>query len=337
MIVFGHNDDKYRFLSLELAKLGIQSDSVRARHPIFSPIYIIKLLLKGRPIRIYVFRYLNDCKSFPLALLRLSSEFFTVLLSKVFGFRIWWLCHNIDKETSANFPFITKLRRFNVTRNCEIIFTTSDVLIDKAKSVFPHNYIDSISLGYMPNGVQTIRSDTEEEQKLLSWLKKHQSPNSRIIFCIGSPAMKSKHFAMISEFIDSLNLEGKGLWYAVVVGDKVERNEFIYNIPYKLALSEGTIRRYAQFYFRVIDDFSISYSIYEACSFNIPIITFPLGILPLIVKKYNLGVIINSDLSLHTQLDDFDISNAGFSRFLTENNWTVAAKKLAVYYSQLRN
>ena len=55
MIVFGHTDDKYKCIKEELTKLNIKSDSVKARHPILAPFYLLKLLIKGQKIKVYVF------------------------------------------------------------------------------------------------------------------------------------------------------------------------------------------------------------------------------------------------------------------------------------------
>src|SRR5690554_389174 len=116
MVVFGHRDNKYESIHEELLKIGVVSDAVKVRHPILSPLYLLKLLLTGKRIKVYVFRYLNDSNSLFIAYLRVISEAITIGIAKLFSIEIWWLCHNVDKETSSYYPHLTKIRRKNVIK-----------------------------------------------------------------------------------------------------------------------------------------------------------------------------------------------------------------------------
>ena len=336
MIVFSHTDDKSKCLKDELITLGIKSDSVKTRHPVLAPFYLLKLLLKRKKIKVYVFRYLNDSESLFIAYLRVISEALIILLSKIFKFKIWWLCHNVDQETNMFYPKLTKIRRYNVVKHSQYIFTTNELLIPKAKQLFKNKKIDSLSLGYIENGFLKIKKNEQVEKEIVNWITKRNDGLSKFLFCIGSPANKSIHFKLISSFIDTLNQQSNIVtWYAVVIGDSVEENKFILNIPYKLSINPNIIRKYASFYYRIIDDYSMSYSIFEAAHYKIPIITENYGLLPEIISKYKIGLVIKKRDAVLSEIENFSYEQAGFDDFLNDNNWKVAASQIQNYYNKI--
>lgn len=332
MIIFAHCDDKSLLIIEELKKLNIEADVIKAKHPVLTPFYLLKLLMQGKKIKVYVFRYLNDSNSFILAVLRLVSEAFTILLLKIFNINIWWLCHNIDKETAMFFPKLSRIRRKNVVKFSSLIFTTNELLIHKAQEFFPGKTIDSLSLGYIDNGFQKIRREQKNDLEILEWIKSRKDSTSKFIFCIGSPAKKSLHFKLIHNFIEKLNVKSKYAWYAIVIGAEVEAGEYIYNIPYKLSIDLNIIKNNANFYYRVIDDYSMSYSIYEAAQLRIPIITEDYGIMPNIINEYKLGVVIESYDDLSQKIESYNFNEENFAEFINENNWTVTAEKIKNHY-----
>ena len=335
MIIFAHFDNKYLSIEKELRKYRVESDAVKARHPILVPFYLIKLLIKQNKIKVFVFRYVNDSNSFVLAVARVASEALTIFLLKCFNIEVWWLCHNIDKETAMFFPKLIAVRRRNIVKASRRIFTTSSLLIPKAKEMFPDSFIDSLSLGYIETGSLNIQRDEKNELLIKSWIDQRKSLQTKFIFCIGSPAKKSIHFKLIKNFVEILNVSSKFVWYAVVIGQEVENSKYIYNVPEKLALDRKTIESNANFFYRVMDDYSMSYSVYEAAQLKIPIITEDYGVMPDIVKRYNLGVVIDDYANLSQKLDNYFPDTENFVNFLNENNWSVTAKKMKFYYESI--
>lgn len=335
MILFGHYDKKFLCIQRELKFHEIDSEAVKAKHPILTPFYILKLMLQGKRIEVFVFRYINDSSSLPLAILRVVSDLLTILVIKTFGGSVWWICHNVDKETSTHYPKITEFRRKNIAKFSNIIFTTHQLLLSKAKEIFPRNVIDFLSLGYIENGALNIKRDIESEHIIEEWIKERRADNVKFIFCIGSPAKKSIHFQLIKNFMHKINESSEFDWYAIVVGAEVDASEYIYNIPYKQAFEKKWLKTYSDFYYRAIDDYSMSYSVYEAAHLEIPIICENYGILPAIIEEYKLGFVVN-DNDLAMKVRTYRPNNAGFSRFLEENNWETAANKISNYYMEIR-
>ena len=111
MILFQNSDKKVLSLIKELKDYNVEGEGVEVRHPIFTPFYILGQLIKRKRIKIFVFRYLNDSNHFILAIIRYLSDLLVILISKVCNIQIWFLCHNIDKETVMFFPKIIELRR----------------------------------------------------------------------------------------------------------------------------------------------------------------------------------------------------------------------------------
>ncbi|WP_299153171.1 hypothetical protein [uncultured Christiangramia sp.] len=335
MILFQHNDRKVMSLIKELKKYNIESGGVEVRHPILTPFYLLHQLIKGRKIKVYVFRYIGDSNHFVLAIIRFLSDLLIVLISKVCNIQIWFLCHNVDKETTTFFPGIIKLRRNLIARYSSLILTTNKLLIPKARSIFPNKLIDSISLGYIENGALDLDEDKEIENQILEWIFQKKDQKSKFVFCIGAPAKKSLHFTLISDFIDKINLVSEDNWYAIVVGKQVEKNNFIYNIPFKCVLNKNFIKNYADYYYRVINDFSMSYSTYEAVHYKIPTITENYGILPQLINNYNIGLVVNSSNLDFKQIGNFKFEDAGFDAFELENNWSISADKINEYYQNI--
>lgn len=264
------------------------------------------------------------------------SEVFIILIAKLFKIQIWWLCHNVDRETSMYHPRLTKIRRKNVVKHSKYIFTTNELLIPKAKELFKNKKVDSLSLGFIENGFLKIKKNEEIENGLLNWIKEKNDGSSKFIFCIGSPATKSLHFKLINKFMDILNNQStKFTWYAIVIGDSVNESKYIFNIPYKLSINPSLIKSYASFYYRIIDDYSMSYSIFEAAKFKIPIITENYGLMPEIISKYNIGIVINNHKNIISKIESFSAIDANFDGFLKDNNWSVAAKKIKQYYDKI--
>ncbi len=333
MIIFQHFDKKFLSLKYELNKIGIESDAVKG-HPIFAPFFILKQLIKRKKIKVYVFRYINDSDSFLLALLRYISEFLKIFICKIFNIKIWWLCHNVDKETKVFYPKITNLRRKNISKYASRIFTTNKFLIPIAQKTFPNKFVDSLSLGYLEGSIYNNNFENKEINKeIIQWIKDKKAHKCKIVFCIGSPADKSFHFKLISRFINAINEQDKMYkWYAIVIGDKIEKNSFIYNYPNKHFINMDIITEYADYYYRVINDYSISYSIFEAVRHKIPIITEPYGILSEIIEHYKIGIVVESYDDLISQINNFQLYSNNFQKFESENNWEVASNKIKYYY-----
>lgn len=331
MIVFQKKDKKFLSWKNELSSININSYAVEGS-AIKAPFFLLKLLLQKRSVKVYVFRYLNDYPSLFKTVLRLISELLVVLLSRIFNIRIWWICHNVDKETSMNYPYFSRIRRAMISRASVRIFTTNKLLIPYAKELFNTSKVDSISLGFIEGKpIENISLESNINEDLIIWIKSHQSSNTRFIFCAGTPESKSLHFSLINSFIDNVNkYDTKNVWYAIVIGTFVENNNKIYNIPSKHFVDKKIIIEYIDFYYRVMDDFSISYTLYEASEYELPIITENYGILPEIIEYYQNGLIYDEN-DIEVFLESIN-KRFDFITFKNENNWKQSAATFYKYY-----
>lgn len=333
MILFQNFDKKFESLHVELKKHAIMSHAISGS-PLKAPFIIMAALIRGKKLHIYVFRYLNDYPSFFKSALRLLSEVMVIIICRIWGITLWWICHNVDKESHANFPRISLLRRRLVGFYSKRIFTTSHLLNKYAALYFNSSKISNISLGYIQGKVYSDLSDKENTNANLSlWLEKQKMNKCKIIFCVGTLSTKVLHFDLISSLVELLNKADKTYnWRAVVVGVSIPSSPHIYNIQYKHFVSSDIIQKYVDYYYRVMDDLSISYTLYEAAYFKKPTLTERYGFLPEIVSYYDIGFVIDrNDICSFLEWEKVN-HEFGFSRFQNENNWREAAKTLSYYY-----
>lgn len=333
MILFQKDDSKFRALQQTLRDFRIQSLGID-RSAIYAPFIVLNLVLKRRKPRVYVFRYLNDYKSYIRTVLRVSSELLTVLLCKVFNIRIWWICHNVDKETHCHHHTLSNFRRWFIAKSAEVIFTTHRLLIPHAKKFLASQKITNICFGHITEKVyDDLIIDADIEKSLKDWISSRKMKGDKILFLAGTPANKAIHFKRIIPILNKLNeCDSVHNWFAIVVGDRVPNNKNVFNIPTRYSVNREIIIQHIDYYFRVIDDLSVSYTIFEAAKLQKPIITENIGFLPQIVEEYNIGHIIDSN-DIKSFLDDIESERTyNFGIFLEENNWEAAAKIIASYY-----
>lgn len=332
MIVFQKKDKKFLSWKEELSLLKVNSDAVEGS-AIRAPFVLMKLHLQKRSVKVYVFRYLNDYPSLFKTVFRLISELLVLFLAWVFNIRIWWICHNVDKETSTNYPYISGIRRAIISKASVRIFTTNKLLVPYAQELFNTSEVDNISLGFIEgNPIENVAIFSEIDNDLLKWIKSHHSSNARFIFCAGTPERKSLHFSLINSFIDKVNHYDTGYtWYAIVIGALVDSNDYIFNIPTKHFVDKKIIKDYIDFYYRVLDDLSISYTLYEASEYEVPIITEKYGILPEVIEYYKNGLIYDEN-NIEGFLESIN-KKFDFITFKNENNWKQSAANFYKYYS----
>ena len=325
---------KAKYWIKSLSNYNINGQSISGS-PLKTPFYILKRILTKEKPKVYVFRYLNDYNNIVKTILRFSSEFLTILICRVFHIRIWWILHNIDKETHQYYPKITNLRRKFLSQNAQLIFTTDKLLMEYAKQLFPKNKVASISLGYSDENIYTLKDCDSINEKIKEWLESIDKSKSKIIFCIGTKTAKSIHFNRINNFIIDINeCDKTNQWYALVVGSKVKEHPNIFNLSNNYNITANLVKEYCDFYYKVMDDYSMYYTVYEACHFKIPILTEDFGILPQVLKHYNIGEVCD-DIGMNKIVMNKNKKNYQFTEFLEKNNWNVAAKTFSEYYNNL--
>jgi len=315
--------------------------------PVWSPIFLLKeAILKGGVVG-YVFRYLNDYKSLLKTLTRFMAELLTIALCLLLKIKIFWICHNVDKESIKFFPDISRLRRSILAKVAQRIFVTDKLLVPHANFQFPHykNKIFAVSFGVVHKNVQIL---SNEERTAIEFIKKiKESQKDVMVFlCTGTPeSEKSKHF----DFLCSLIANSSATRLIAIVSGHfkgTKRGEDLFN-QYKICpnilvyenytvFSCEFILKYVDFYFRGYDDFSVPYSAYEAITFKKPLLALNMGFLPEFIEKYNLGCTLKSDFSnindCLARLKKFNSSSC--ENFEVSHNWNSLMLALVECFKQ---
>jgi hypothetical protein len=313
--------------------------------PILVPIKMLYFIARKGIPDAYVFRYLNDYPSLVQTLLRVLSELLVIAICKLLGVKVAWLCHNVDKETNRFFPALTAFRRKAILWASKGVFVTSEFLLPFALKELgcKGSELGVITFGRIEE--ETIKSVGVDESFIYrfidDWKSRHS--NVKVLFCASTPGLdKCKHF----EFLESLIAEAResGVCVlALVAGDfeyndfsktqksAFEKNDQIFLVGNYATFSSSLIVSKVDFYWRVYDDLSVPYTIYEAVSYSKPTLTMKYGILPEIVSGYNVGDVIADDFSnIKDVIDglkdlDQDVSN----HFFAEHTWASMSRQIS--------
>lgn len=308
---------------------------------IYSVLDLVICIFKNKKLPdFFIFRYLNDYEELSKTLLRTFSEVLTLILCTLLRIKVYWLCHNVDKETTSHYPYFTNLRRQLLLATCSKIFVTSPFLIEHAKYFLKtRKTIVPISFGSTEFNNKLSSVDEGKVRLAEEFLEARNDKNTYTCLISGHPVQKTLHFSHIENLIQQFDIIGKKL-LVVISGDFSEAPDEMLNSYNKntniiffdtyTKFSSNFIERNIDFYFRVYDDYSVPYTIFEACSFNKPILTMKYGVLPDIVNSYKIGSVVDDDLlNLPEVIHTFSqIKPSYFKRFLTDNNWDSLAIEL---------
>src|SRR6056297_2256396 len=135
-ILFQHRDDKVKQWGTVLkAHYGVRAEPM-LETPIKLPVELIRWFRNDGKPKAFFFRYLSDNPSFLKTFIRFVAEWIALRLLQLKRVPIFWICHNVDRETK-HFHSLTDVRRRMVARSAERIFVMDEQLVDYAKSVFP--------------------------------------------------------------------------------------------------------------------------------------------------------------------------------------------------------
>ena len=318
--------------------------------PIRAPFFLFNYLLKNKKPKAYILRYLNDYPSFIKTLIRTLSEITVIGICLILRIKIFWICHNVDKDSIRNFPRISSFRRKMIATLVKKIFVTDSLLAQSAKEILPKygHKIDYISFGEI-EGFEKGAGDNESI-KFLNERKEYATQNGHHFFavlCAGAPdAPKSLHFHYLIKLIE--DAKKNNLYLAVLVAGNwnssisrkllatFQHNSNILIFEKYTTFSSGFIKNNIDFYFRGYDDYSVPFTIYEACTLQKPILALDIGFLPRMIEFYELGVVtkenfIDIDKSLHKLSQP---SKFKFKEFLEEKKWSGLGEKLVQHINE---
>jgi hypothetical protein len=350
VILFQKDDAKYRAWAEHLQLHGIVTAAIHGS-PIGAPFQLLRHALKGRRVRWYVFRYLNDYPSWAKTFLRLLSEVSVLVLMRLLGGQIAWVAHNVDRESSRHHCRLMAMRRRLVSRSSSVIFVTDPLLVPRARQQWPWpRTVSWVCFGQPVAGSRN--RDTEEVKIALRELRSRlqRLGNGRQVYvglCVSSPEPKCRHFLTVCDFVERYT-DARVAVGVVVVGDvgRLTGPEFVDAVerlrahPGVLLIDRPTtvyeehLAADVNFLYRVMSDVSVPMTVYVAAAMGKPLITEPGTFLEEMVSTYGLGLVTGAAASQEVAvgafwqgLEKWDQSAA--KRFLELRNWSVAADQFA--------
>ncbi|MFP3323546.1 hypothetical protein R0K05_10570 [Planococcus sp. SIMBA_160] len=315
---------------------------------LFKILYCIATL--GKPEAI-IYRYLNDFDNIFKNIIKILVEKLEYWVATLLKIKIFWICHNLDRETHIYNPKINKIRRITRIKYSNKIFVTDPELVNFAPDFLnvDNKKIDSITFGEMENSEKNNSESTEHieiNKKVIEYVKREQKENKEKVYftiCAGRSNHKTLHYERLHDLIN----EGERkniIIRAIVIGPVKdyykEINQEVYNfiesddrvlyIDGFHNFDENEFAHLIDFYWRVYKDFSIPGTLYKAVFLKKPIITMNFGILNNIILNNKIGFVIENDFSNIEKVfrKVNRIPDENFELFSLSHNWNVAAEKL---------
>lgn len=253
------------------------------------------------------FRYQNNPKSFVSSLIILIVLILIVLKSRYVKADVYWICHNVDQDTSPYHKGIEKLRRTLLKYTAKHIFVLHHTFI---------KYIGRPNVTAITFGEKTGGSFSTENLALIA---DHSKNFDKLVLIAGQDGNKYKHFDRVQEIYETFNSVGVRIGFVLIGANpsrvfppKLKTNILLITEKY---ISEARVNPYIDFIYRENNDISIAYTIYAAASASIPVIVNENNCLYEIVKENGIGQSLNDvKLNLNHEFYKFD-------EFLVKNNW----------------
>jgi hypothetical protein len=306
---------------------------------------IIAKYFEGERVHVFVFRYLNDSQRLRKSLSLLFRDILTVIVCKVMNIRVIWLMHNVDKETLEHYPFITKIRRSLVRIASQRVLVTDPHLIDYAvKYGISKNKLDWICFGKPVKTVSEKKNAALKNQirDFKNVLRKTGFKNILVGFCVSEPAQKKAHYTYAGSVAGVCKNREDTCVVLIMVGGYLrgekhqKAKQRLMDSPYILLIDESFpveekhIADEIDFFYRSMTDQSVAYTLYVASNLGKPVITHNLGVLQDIVRKENIGIVIDHKETSMPDLifDSIHSWNPEHAKgFLAKRSWKTGAER----------
>lgn len=273
---------------------------------------VARRLRKGDSI---VFRYQNNAASLTTTIATTVTLAAVILFARFKGGRLFWICHNVDRETSSHWSMIAGFRRTLLLACAESIFVLHPLF-----QTYLKRKSKAISFGLKEFGA--MRDETVAEIENFA-----RSLDTVVLMAGTDGVKKNTTFDRIPELADELVKAGKNPGF-VLAGVSPQR-EFPGSLRHRIFvsrekdISEDRLARSVSFVYKELSDISIGYTIYAAASAKIPVVSRKGSILEQVVRYEGIG------LSLEDWLAGRNIpTTEGFESFLERNQWNSLAREL---------
>lgn len=343
-ILFFLNDFKTHQWGKELKKYNYEVVSTGNRF--FSHLGILTSgFFKKKPIEAFIFRYLYDSVSLYESSLYLIRDILIVLLCKLLRVKIFWILHNIDRETQQYYPVLIRLRRKIISAASNRIFVTDTHLIEVARNHgFKQKKIDWLCFGkperQMPD--QKNISLNKQISAFREFLREDVNSNICLGLCVSEPAKKKTHYLNADSIVGKSTKTDRTCVGLIMIGNYPEGAEFerakrrALESPYILliedtfSVNESLIAENIDFFYRSLSDQSVAYTLYVAADVKKPVFTHQKGALPLLIEKESLGFTIHNN---ETDIPGFINKSVslwkpdGAEHFLESRTWEIGAAR----------
>lgn len=347
-ILIQKDDVKSELWGREARRLGYGSLVPVKGSPLKFPFYLLHYLLRGRGLDAVCLRYLNDYPSFSKSFLRFLTDTATVLMAKLMGRRVLWICHNVDKETNEYFPKLVGMRRYVLIKLANRIFVTDRLLIDSAVRILgvDRARVDVVSFGLESDQRELSVGEKAAFERVKAWRAElgQESGVARVGLWIGS--LESKKLAGLLKAVE-LAEEAKRRaaplyfviigpvrkWLSVNAPDLISRIEGCENI---LFIGDGVDMRASlwadvfDFVWKPLDDLSVSLTAFNSATAAIPIFCESDTFMGGYVEEYGIGYAVDfSEVNCQAVLDALNRwSPERCKSFLGSHTWENGAAAL---------
>lgn len=237
---------------------------------------LLRILI--RPGRKHViFRYQN---SSPRMVSDLAYTLVIVMIAairRLIKTEIYWIMHNIDRETVDKFPVLTRIRRAILTRSSRLVLVTDPMF--KSKFFPATEKVRSISFGPKSDGVI--------DERTLDKIAELREEYDLVAMCLGAVGDKYVHYRCLEHLTALAAQHGRALLLILPAHSNYEgKNAIKIN---ETNIDENALTQYVDFIYRINDDISMPYTVYAACGAQIPLVTGRNYFTFDIVKSYGIG------------------------------------------------
>ncbi|WP_038052666.1 glycosyltransferase [Thioalkalivibrio sp. ALJ1] len=346
-IVFVGDDPKARQFVEALRQHGRDAEAWGAY-----PFTAWKHLLARRVVSrgdVIVIRYLNDNPSWFVSIGKPFGDVLTLLVARVRGIRVYWLCHNLDRETESYWPLISSLRRWLYARQAEAIAITDPALMAAAPAVFGrHRHkVFPMSMGLLPKRRRFNKPELEDQVR--NFFSRDPACKHQLnILCAGVSGPKYLHFDLLPVLEERLRQLGwspriavvtrflrKGEWsrgknYRSFI-NWCEKTPSVLLVKRYIDLDESEWADDVDLIWRAMGDWSFAFTLLNAARARIPVLAFDSGGVGAIVRQEEIGATVAWDFSNLGEAVQTALStpSENYEKFLGQRSWSKAAQSLS--------
>lgn len=347
-ILIQKDDIKARLWAKEAERLGLGELYPCPGSPMGLPFHFLKLILRDRKFSGVCFRYLNDYPSYLKSLVRLFTDFLTVVLAITFRKDVYWICHNVDKETNEFHPGLVALRRTVLKKVAQKIFVTDELLLQPAEKLLDVcvHRLRVITFGLESALDNNDSSRLSEIQAINNWVlnKKREDREARVGLWIGT--LEEKKLVGLRKALELAQeaVAGDGSLYFVIVGPinawlaknapqllvQLQSCPNILFVGVALDVPASTWGELFDFIWKPLDDLSVSLTAFNSATARVPLFCEAGTFMGKYVEHYQIGYAVAFDklscTDVQQRLDCW--SSEPCEHFLETHTWTRGARAL---------